>query len=97
MTLGYIKDNWKGWSVAGVDFNLQDAYQAIVFLRPVLSVVGLENPSAVCEGVGTAAAESEPAMDDATEEPAAPTGARRPQRSEGMLARNGQGMDSEPT
>ncbi|WP_143753620.1 class I SAM-dependent methyltransferase [Caballeronia arationis] len=37
MTLDYIKENWKGWSVAGVEFNLQDAYQVIVFLRPVQS------------------------------------------------------------
>ncbi|BCQ24031.1 methyltransferase [Caballeronia sp. NK8] len=35
MTLDYIRENWKGWNVAGVEFNLQDAYQTIVFLRPV--------------------------------------------------------------
>ena len=34
MTLDYIKANWKGWDVAGVEFNLQDPYQTIVFLRP---------------------------------------------------------------
>ncbi|MFP3565441.1 class I SAM-dependent methyltransferase [Paraburkholderia sp. SIMBA_030] len=35
MTLDYIKRNWDGWDVAGVEFNLQDPFQTIVFLRPV--------------------------------------------------------------
>jgi len=34
MTLDYIKSNWTGWDVAGVEYNLQDPYQTIVFLRP---------------------------------------------------------------
>jgi SAM-dependent methyltransferase len=37
MTIGYIRENWKGWEVAGVEFNLQDPFQTIVFLRPVSS------------------------------------------------------------
>jgi hypothetical protein len=35
MTLDYIKRNWSGWDVAGVEVNLQDPFQTIVFLRPV--------------------------------------------------------------
>jgi SAM-dependent methyltransferase len=34
MSLNYIRDCWPEWTIAGVDFNLQDPYQIIVFLRP---------------------------------------------------------------
>ncbi|MDM0077390.1 class I SAM-dependent methyltransferase [Variovorax sp. J2P1-59] len=34
MSLDYIERNWLGWSVLGVDWQLHDPYQTVVFLRP---------------------------------------------------------------
>ena len=35
MTVDFIRERWLGWEVTGVDYNLQDPFQLLVYLRPI--------------------------------------------------------------